>query len=102
MTPTSMTPTPMEKNSHNFYCCGLALGCRPIQETFRRMTNIFSIVNGVFVTFIFNDFCGSFLWKCFFSSTVDCLHSHFIVLLYGNGVGLGIIQRESRENGYRS
>ena len=44
---------------------------------FRKMkllSDFQSIVNGVFRIFVIQRLMSSFLWNCFYCSTVDCLH----------------------------
>ena len=61
-------PHPHGLNSHGFYCCRLALGCRPILCTCILTVEIFlydfkSIVNGVFRIFIVQRLISSFQWN---------------------------------------
>ena len=61
-----------------------------------------STVNDVPRIFVFQRLTSSFLRNCFFGCpTDDCLHSHFILFLcvFGNWMGMGIIQWESHGNG---
>ena len=76
-----------------------------LKDDCRNILSDFKTIDSGDLEFYFSKIDVQFSMELFFCcSPVDCLHSHFIVLLcaFGNGVGMAVTQWESHGNGTKT
>jgi len=97
-------------NEHRWQWLPVVLPCRNflrnwhniLKDDCRNILSDFKTIDSGDLEFYFSKIDVQFFVELFFCcSPVDCLHSHFIVLLcaFGNGVGMAVTQWESHGNG---